>query len=222
MVIAYHVIWTTYGFWMPNEERGSWSTEVWAKHLRRFGPATKVDTHRSLARKPYNRDRRRAMRAALKYPAVRLTGRQAQAAASGIGSVARSLGLVVVACAVMPDHVHVVVLRHALTIEDIAQRMMSAATRCMTRRELHPLERFRDATGRAPSPWAEGAWTVYLMSPDEVLDRIGYVNTNPTKAGLRAQRWRFVRPYTVQPGRPRPVVKSGGPVDIRTRRRRPG
>jgi hypothetical protein len=43
MVIASHVVFACYGFWLPNEERGSWSTEVWAEHLRPFGEPTKTD-----------------------------------------------------------------------------------------------------------------------------------------------------------------------------------
>ncbi len=197
MVIASHGIWSTYGFWFPNEERGSWSTRVWATHLRRFGPATKVDTRRSVARKPFDRQRRRDMQAALKYPPVVLTGLQARATANGIAAVVAQLRLVVVACAIMPDHVHVVVLRHSLEIEDILQRMMSAATRQMTREGIHPLEKHRDKNGRAPSPWAEGAWPVYLNTPNDVCGRIAYVNGNPEKAGLRPQQWHFVKPYIV-------------------------
>src|SRR4051812_14608983 len=43
MVKGYHAIFAGYGFWLPNEQRGSWSTEVWAPHLRQFGPATKTE-----------------------------------------------------------------------------------------------------------------------------------------------------------------------------------
>ena len=28
LVIAYHLIYTTYGFWLPNDPRGSWSDFV--------------------------------------------------------------------------------------------------------------------------------------------------------------------------------------------------
>jgi hypothetical protein len=95
----------------------------------------------------------------------------------------------------MPDHVHVVMMRHELKIEDIIQRMMSCATRQMTIAGLHPMEQYRDVKGRAPSPWAEGGWSVFLDSPEEIHGRIRYVNDNPLKAGLRAQRWRFVTRY---------------------------
>ena len=37
-VRAYHLIITTYGFWLPTDPRGSWSDFVRAWELFRFGP----------------------------------------------------------------------------------------------------------------------------------------------------------------------------------------
>src|SRR5437899_6098149 len=53
MVLASHVIFTTYGFWLPNDPRGSWSDFVAAWELfRAGGPATKTTTRRSVAGAP--------------------------------------------------------------------------------------------------------------------------------------------------------------------------
>jgi len=41
MVRAYHVIFCAYGFWLPNDPRGSWSDFVRSWELLRFGKATK-------------------------------------------------------------------------------------------------------------------------------------------------------------------------------------
>lgn len=50
MVIGYHVIFGTYGFWLPNDPRGSGSDFVWSEELFRFGgKATKVETRHSVA-----------------------------------------------------------------------------------------------------------------------------------------------------------------------------
>ena len=48
----------------------------------------------------------------MKYPPVRLTGIQARAAARGLGQAVENLRLTVHACAGMPDHVQLVVVRH--------------------------------------------------------------------------------------------------------------
>src|SRR5205823_9481642 len=82
-VLAYHLIMTAYGFWLPNEPRGSWSDVVRSWELLAFGPATKVDTTRSVAHKPYDRDLKRRMTEALAHDPVEFTGLQARAIARG-------------------------------------------------------------------------------------------------------------------------------------------
>jgi hypothetical protein len=41
MIHAYHVVFGTYGFWLPNDPRGFWSDFVGAWELLPFGDATK-------------------------------------------------------------------------------------------------------------------------------------------------------------------------------------
>jgi hypothetical protein len=65
MVLGYHVVFGVYGFWLPNDPRGSWSDFVGAWELFRFGPATKVQTRISLAHKPHDRIARQAAKEAL-------------------------------------------------------------------------------------------------------------------------------------------------------------
>ena len=44
MILGYHLIITAYGFWLPNDPRGSWSDFVGAWELLRFGRATKTES----------------------------------------------------------------------------------------------------------------------------------------------------------------------------------
>jgi hypothetical protein len=46
VVLAYHVIFTTYGFWLPNDPRGSGSRFVGSRALFQHGGATRVTTRR--------------------------------------------------------------------------------------------------------------------------------------------------------------------------------
>jgi REP element-mobilizing transposase RayT len=62
---------------------------------------------------------RRAAIEALKYPAVQLTGIQARAVARGIAAVCPKVELIIHACAIMPDHVHVVAAGHRLDGDEI-------------------------------------------------------------------------------------------------------
>jgi hypothetical protein len=97
----------------------------------------------------------------------------------------------------MPDHVHLVMGRHAGTAEYVVGFLKRAATRHLTQKGIHPLREHRQVNGRVPSPWVVGGWNVFLNSPVEVRSRIRYVEQNPSKVGLLPQTWQFVRPYTL-------------------------
>ena len=114
MVLASHIIFTAYGFWLPNDPRGSWSDFVRKWELVFFGKATKTDERRSVASAPHDRELRRAAKS-LKYPPVRFTGNQALAIAKGFAKAIRESGYIVVACSIMPDHVHMGVLSSRAT-----------------------------------------------------------------------------------------------------------
>ncbi len=195
MVIAYHIVFGAYGFWLPNDPRGSWSTEVWAGHLRCFGEANKVDTRRSLASREHNRAMRREAKGHLQYPAVQFSPIQVSTIGDAFGRAIAELELAAYACPIMPDHVHLVTGRYRSTAEYVAGFLKRAATRRLSEEGLHPLQGCRQTNGRTPGPWVVGGWFVYLNRPEEVHRRIRYVDENPTKAGLPPQRWSFVRPY---------------------------
>lgn len=107
-VIAFHVILGVYGFWLPNDPRGSKSRFVWADHLKQFGDATYVETNESVAAAKHDAAKRTRAKRALKYPAVKLDGRQANAVGDGFEDAVRNSGLQVVACSILPEHTHIV------------------------------------------------------------------------------------------------------------------
>src|SRR5262245_24214824 len=111
MILAYHVILSAYGFWLPNDPRGSWSEFVGAWELFRYGRATKIDTRESVAHVPHNRDQRFAAKGALKYAPVLYSGAQARAIASGFAKAAAEGGYQILACAILPDHDHLIMSR---------------------------------------------------------------------------------------------------------------
>src|SRR2546423_10304608 len=100
MVVGYHVIFSAYGFWLPNDPRGSWSDFVGSWELFRYGPATKTTSRRSVAHKPHDRALRLAAKQALKYPPVNFNGVQARAAAIGFAAFAAKSKLNIWACAI--------------------------------------------------------------------------------------------------------------------------
>jgi len=195
-MLGWHLIFSTYGFWPPNDPRGSGSTQVRAQHIYDAGgEATKVNTTRSVARRPHDTRLRRSIKEALKYPAVELTGIQARAVAHGIASICPKIDLQVYACAIMPDHVHAVVGRQSLDGDEIIACLKRAGTRGMNDAGLHPMRAHPRANGRLPSPWAGGGWKVMLYTSDQMRAAIRYVEQNPIRAGFKSQRWSFVVPY---------------------------
>src|SRR3954470_8493292 len=99
MVLGYHLVFGAYGFWLPNDPRGSGSWQVWAEHLRRYGPATGLeDRAQSVAHSDHDWRLRLAAKTALKYPAVHITEEQANAIADGFGEYVGKKGIVVWAC----------------------------------------------------------------------------------------------------------------------------
>lgn len=194
MVLAYHTILSAYGFWLPNDPRGSWSEVVRVFELRRFGPATKVSTRRSVADAPHDHVQRQAAKRALVRRPVRFTGAQAKSVAKGFGVAAVENRYSMLACAILPDHVHYIAARHAREAEGIASHLKAAASRQLTMDGLHPFAAQPLPSGRMPSPWARGAWHVYLSTEFAVRRAVRYVEENPVKAGLRAQQWSFVTP----------------------------
>ena len=194
-VLAYHVIFSTYGFWLPNDPRGSNSDAVWAPHLQDFGPATKVTDKRSHATDPHERNLRFTAKQALLYPPVRFNGVQARAVARGFANCVERTEAIIHACSILPDHVHMVIARHRYEVEKLVSLLKGDATRELNAERLHPLATYRNVRGTIPSPWGASCRKVFLDNAKEIQNRIAYVEENPPKQAKRMQHWSFVTPY---------------------------
>ena len=193
MVRAYHVIFSTYGFWLPNDPRGSGSDRVAAPHLKRFGTAIKVQTRQSVAHRSHDCAVRKAAKKQLKYPPVIFDGSQARAVARGFAQVLQEYDYPVYACTILPEHVHLVIGRHTRAIERTVAHLKRGATMRLFAEEIHPLIEFLNPV---PSPWSKRTgWTVYLNDDQSVRHRIKYVQENPLKEGRPQQHWSFVKPF---------------------------
>jgi len=195
-MLGWHLIFSTYGFWLPNDDRGSGSVRVRGQYIYDVaGEATKVYTRHSVAHKPHDVRLQRLAKESLKYPAVELSGVQARAVARGIGLIIPKAKLMIHACAIMPDHVHVVVAAHKLDGDELIACLKRAGTRGMNDEGLHPMRNYARANGRLPSPWAAKGWKVMLFTPAQMRSCIKYVENNPEMGGFKRQRWGFVVPY---------------------------
>jgi REP element-mobilizing transposase RayT len=194
MIHGYHVNWGTYGFWLPNDPRGSWSEFVGSWELVRFGKATK-----SLER--LDRDsrqwalRRAAALKALKLPSVSLSGAQIEVVAAGFATGIRKSRYTIWACSILQEHVHLVVARHTYHVESICNLLKGEATKQLKAHSLHPMARFEQPNCKVPSLWAENQWKVHLDTEAAIDGAIRYVEDNPGKEGRPAQKWPFVTPF---------------------------
>lgn len=191
-VIAYHLILTMYGFWLPNDPRGSWSRWVRAWEIHRYGNATKTDNPRSHAKDPHNRALRRAAKGSLAREPIRLTGVQARAVARGFANYIAESDCGVVACAILRDHAHLVVLRHRYSIEQVANLLKGAASRELVAEGLHPFQNAPYRDGTLPTPWARRQWACYLNTIPDIERAIQYTNNNPIREKMKPQTWKFV------------------------------
>lgn len=187
MVLAYHLTFGAYGFWLPNDPRGSWSKYVGSEQLYALGPATKTIARESQAHAEHDHEMRQAAKAALLFPPVTFTGEQARAVGNGFRQAVSEAGYRVYACAIMPDHVHLVVAQHERHVKRIVSHFKAKASM-----ELHgalwPFDENRPV-------WERGGWAVFLNELGMVLNAIRYVEANPIREGLPAQRWSFVETF---------------------------
>lgn len=194
-VIAYHLVLTCYGFWLPNDPRGSGSKTVRAKHLREFGPATYVDAKRSVARRPHDWRLRLLAKSKLMRPAVRLNGVQARAVARGFAKCLALADVACFACAVLPEHAHLIVARGERPAEALMIDLKAAAVHELLVDGLHPFQATRNDPSGVAKMWGRSGRKVYLSDDESIRRSITYVEMNPTFDGLPKQHWSWVRTY---------------------------
>ncbi len=200
MIHGYHLILPAYGFWLPNDPRGSWSAFVGKWELVRFGKTTRSLCRRELCElTDAELTEREAAWRSLKYSAVQFTGLQARGVGQGFAQACRKGRYAIWACAILPEHTHLVIARHRYSIEQTAILLKGAATRQLVDEQRHPLAAFAEPGQSPPRMWAEHQWAVYLDSEQAIESAIGYVDDNPRQEGKPPQTWSFMTPFNGLP-----------------------
>lgn len=185
MVLAYHLVWVAYGWWLPNDPRGSMSTTIRNDVLGELG-----DLHRGRKRvHPASRDIRafyERARDLLRHPLLTFTASDVGMVAHAFAEVIKTERYTCYACALMPDHVHLVIRKHRDLAEEMIAKFQRASRDAVLllnqRSQGHPV-------------WGGPGWKVYLDEVPEIERTIKYVDDNPAKARLPRQNWEFVSPY---------------------------
>ena len=111
LVIAYHLVWTICGYWLPNDPRGSTSKVIRRDLLKELG-----ELHYGRKRiQPTSSELRafdRRAAAVLQFPVIEFDGNAMQIVAEAFAQVIRSCKYTCYACAILPDHVHVLIRKH--------------------------------------------------------------------------------------------------------------
>ena len=135
------------------------------------------------------------MRKALLYPPVTLTGKQALSVAKGFQAQATKSSYGIWACAILPEHTHLVIARHRYKVEQMSNLLKGAATTQLIEDNVHPLAKYAKPGERPPGMWARHQWKVYLDTDEQIENAIAYVTANPIKEGKPEQKWKWITPY---------------------------
>ncbi len=185
IIIAHHLVFMGYGHWFPNDIRGSGSDEIRKELLRELG-----EIHHG--RKPIQPSRselrafHRAGEQMLEQPVLWFDEDSRDAIASGFERASVEQGYRIVACAVLRNHAYLVVQRHKHAHDVIWRTFAEYAKQSLASLRSIP---------EGHRVWGSRPYSKFLYTPDDVRGRIDYVNDNPEKEGLAAQRWGFVLKY---------------------------
>jgi REP element-mobilizing transposase RayT len=185
IVIAHHLIWTAYGSWLPNDPRGSTSEYIASDIIAELGQLhrgrRKVQPTSSMIREFHNR-----AKCVLKFPLLKFSADEFNLVAEGLQDGITEHKYTCYACAVMPDHVHILIRKHKHQAEEMIENLQhSSRLRLSTsgiRSGDHPV-------------WTQGGGKVFLDHPDAIRDTIQYIEDNPLKWRLPRQYWPFVMTY---------------------------
>jgi REP element-mobilizing transposase RayT len=185
IVIAHHLIWTAYGWWLPNDPRGSGSDTVRNDVLNELGEVhrgrKKVQPTGKTIREFYDK-----AALLLQHPLLTFNEATRTEIAAAFEQEINLQTYTCWACAIMPDHVHILIRKHKHPAEEMAENLMRA-------RRMRLIEKgHREKTHPT---WIAGfGWKVFLDHPAEVQRTIRYIELNPVKIRLPEQKWSFVKP----------------------------
>ena len=180
MVAAYHLIWTGYGHWLPNDLRGSTSQELRCAKIAPLGEIhfgrKRIQPAGQVIREFYD-----AARGVLKHELLNFDQNKIEIIAESFANVIKIREYTCYACAIMPDHVHLVIRKHRDKAEEMIANLQNASRTALQEQD-HPI-------------WGGPGWKVFLDSREDIVRTIHYVEQNPVKIRQPVQRWPFVKTY---------------------------
>ena len=173
-IIGHHLILTGYGHWLPNDPRGSGSSEIKQSKFEDLGPIhfgrKQVQPSRDELRMFQNEAQPR-----LEHEVIWFDQSMRDLLADAVANVVECRKYTVWAMAILKNHLHLCIRKHrddALTMLDL----IGLATCERLRKEGvipgdHPL-------------WANRPYKRYLYTPQEVRNVVHYIEDNPEREGV--------------------------------------
>jgi REP element-mobilizing transposase RayT len=184
-VIAHHIMWTLDGWWLLNDPRGSTSRTIRNDLIAELG---EVHFGRKSIQ-PAGRDIRDFYEQAttvLKHPLLSFAHSEFEIVANAIGEAIDECKYTCYDCAIMPDHVHLVIRKHRDLAEEMIEKIQAFSRLRLSEFGLREVDH---------PTWTRGGWKVFLDHPDEVWRTNRYIENNPLKVKLPAQKWPVVNVY---------------------------
>ena len=178
IVIAHHLIWTAYGWWLPNDPRGSMSRTIATDIIAELGELHYGRKRAQPAGWQIREFYERA-RDALRHELLTFSDTEVRAIANAFATLMQGRPYTCYACAIMPDHVHVLIRKHRRTaeqmIEDLQDISRAKLIETGLREKHHPV-------------WGGPGWKVFQHTGDDIRRTIRYINDNPIKMRRPRQR----------------------------------
>jgi len=148
----------------------------------------------------------RKTREVLKFPLLEFSEAEMIALGTAVSDCVSRHRYTCYACAIMPDHVHILIRRHRDRSEEMVVRLQEA-TRLLIQRD--HAERWCGSPEEAHPVWGGPGWKVFLDHPQDIRRTIRYIEENPVKIHRPVQRWDFITPYDGWPfaGKTPPPVR---------------
>jgi REP element-mobilizing transposase RayT len=185
MVIGHHLIWTAYGWWLPNDPRGSSSHEIRVERVADLGELH----HGRKSVQPPSREIRgfyEQARELLKHPLLTFDSQCVKVLANSFARTIAERRYTCYACCIMPDHVHALIRKHRFHAEEMIAHLQEDSRRALI-----------EAGLRAPNHpvWGGPGYKRFQNTRADMRRIVEYVRKNPLGIGRPIQEWPFVTRY---------------------------
>jgi len=193
VVIAYHLIWTLYGWWLPNDPRGSTSRFIHSDVIFELGNLhygrKRVQPSSCEIREFYEVAKTR-----LKFPLLTFAPPDLRIVAGAFADSISRHRYTCYAFAIMPDHVHILIRKHRHIAEEMIENLQNESHDRLIAEGIRTTDH---------AVWGGPGWKVYLDTPEDIWRTIHYIEDNPIKLRLPRQQWSFITLYDNWPLRNR-------------------